>query len=93
MVETIFFVINTTTTYNALLERDWIHAYRCIPSSFHKYLIMWHTNGSTKIVTTNAKPFVVTSNTVNAILYMDDMGLMTFYGHDNEGCCTSYKMV
>lgn len=35
MTETILFVIDVVTTYNALLGQEWIHASRCIPSSLH----------------------------------------------------------
>jgi hypothetical protein len=24
-----------------ILERDWIHANRCVPSSLHQFLIQW----------------------------------------------------
>ena len=30
-----FFMINSTTNYNVLLERDWIHANWCVLSSLH----------------------------------------------------------
>ena len=36
-----FFVINSTANYNASLERDWIHANWCVPSSFHQFLLFW----------------------------------------------------
>ena len=32
-----FFVINSTTNYNALLGRDWIHANWCVSSSLHQF--------------------------------------------------------
>ena len=34
-----FFVIDSTTNYNILLGRDWIHANRCLPSSLHQFLL------------------------------------------------------
>lgn len=90
--KTTFFVIHATTTYNALLEQDWIHASKCIPSLLYQYLIIWHNVGLAKVVKANVKPFVVTFNTADALLYIDDMGLMTFYGWDDEVHCTSYAM-
>jgi hypothetical protein len=36
-----FFIINSNSTYNVLLGRDWIHANCCIPSIMHQCLIQW----------------------------------------------------
>jgi hypothetical protein len=38
-VPTSFFIINSKSTYNVLLGRDWIHANCCIPSTMHQCLI------------------------------------------------------
>jgi hypothetical protein len=27
--------------YSVILERDWIHANHCIPSTLHQFLIQW----------------------------------------------------
>jgi hypothetical protein len=40
-VPTSFFIINSKSTYNVLLGRDWIHANCCIPSTMHQCLIQW----------------------------------------------------
>ena len=32
---TAFFVIDSNAKYNALLDRDWIHTNKCVPSSLH----------------------------------------------------------
>ena len=34
-----FFVINSTTNYNVLLGRDWIHPNWCVQSSLHQFLL------------------------------------------------------
>ena len=34
-----FFVIDSTTNYNILLGRDWIHANWCVSSSLHQVLL------------------------------------------------------
>lgn len=65
--------------YNALLGQDWIHANRGIPLSLNQYLIMWHKDGSVKVVKVNAKPFIVTSNASDALLYTEDMGPIDLY--------------
>jgi hypothetical protein len=38
---TSFFVVNSKSTYNVLLGRDWIHTNCCIPSMMHQCLIQW----------------------------------------------------
>jgi hypothetical protein len=40
-VSTSFFIINSKSTYNVLLGRDWIHTNYCIPSTMHQCLIQW----------------------------------------------------
>ncbi|PUZ72313.1 hypothetical protein GQ55_2G383900 [Panicum hallii var. hallii] len=40
-VPTSFFVVNSKSTYNVLLGRDWIHTNCCIPSMMHQCLIQW----------------------------------------------------
>jgi hypothetical protein len=41
IVPTSFFIINSKSTYNVLLGRDWIHANFCIPSTMHQCLVQW----------------------------------------------------
>jgi hypothetical protein len=40
-VLTSFFIVNSKSTYNVLLGRDWIHTNCCIPSIMHQCLIQW----------------------------------------------------
>jgi hypothetical protein len=40
-VLTSFFVVNSKSTYNILLGRNWIHTNYCIPSTMHQCLIQW----------------------------------------------------
>jgi hypothetical protein len=40
-VPTSFFIVNSKSTYNILLGRDWIYANCCIPSTMHQCLIQW----------------------------------------------------
>jgi hypothetical protein len=40
-VPTSFFIVNSKSTYNVLLDRDWIHANCCIPSTMYQCLIQW----------------------------------------------------
>jgi hypothetical protein len=40
-VPTSFFIINSKSTYNVLLGKDWIHTNYYIPSMMHQCLIQW----------------------------------------------------
>jgi hypothetical protein len=40
-IPTTFFIVDSKSTYAALLGRDWIHANCCIPSTMHQCLIQW----------------------------------------------------
>ncbi|XP_021801683.1 uncharacterized protein LOC110745843 [Prunus avium] len=54
-----FFVVDTTsTTYNALLNRDWIHQSLCVPSTLHQQLALWNEEGYMEIVEANPRPFL-----------------------------------
>ena len=37
----VFFMINSTANYNALLGRDCIHSNWCVSSSLHQFLLFW----------------------------------------------------
>jgi hypothetical protein len=59
---TAFFVVDVQGSYNLILERDWIHANCCVPSSLHQFLIQWvrdaveivHSNSSADVATADA---------------------------------------
>jgi hypothetical protein len=36
-----FFVVEVQGNYSVILDRDWIHVNRCIPSTLHQFLIQW----------------------------------------------------
>ncbi|PUZ70450.1 hypothetical protein GQ55_2G231600 [Panicum hallii var. hallii] len=40
-IPTSFFVVNSKSTYNVLLGKDWIYTNYCIPSTMHQCLIQW----------------------------------------------------
>ncbi|GKV32761.1 hypothetical protein SLEP1_g41342 [Rubroshorea leprosula] len=79
-----FFVVDTIATYNALLGRDWIHSSWCVPSTLHQKLIFWN-GGKTKVVTADDKPFVASTNAVEARYYDEDIGTIRFFGMDRYG--------
>jgi hypothetical protein len=39
LLATTFFVIEVQVNYSVILDRDWIHVNRCIPSTLHQFLI------------------------------------------------------
>ncbi|CAL8993663.1 unnamed protein product [Prunus brigantina] len=82
---TAFFVVETTTHFNALLGRDWIHGSMCVPSSLHQFLQFWHDDGSVEIVQANVRPFMASANVVEAKFYEDDIGPLYFTGSDKNG--------
>ena len=42
---TLFFIMGTKATYQALLGRCWIHSARCLPSTLHRKLWIWNKDG------------------------------------------------
>ena len=40
-IPTLFFIVNSKSTYTVLLGRDWIHANCCVPSTMHQCLVQW----------------------------------------------------
>jgi hypothetical protein len=38
---TAFFIIKVQGNYSVILDHDWIHANRCVPSTLHQFLIQW----------------------------------------------------
>jgi hypothetical protein len=38
---TMFFIVEVQGNYSVIIDRDWIHTNRCIPSTLHQFLIQW----------------------------------------------------
>ncbi|GKV17036.1 hypothetical protein SLEP1_g27591 [Rubroshorea leprosula] len=79
-----FFVVDTVATYNALLVRDWIHSSWCVPSSLHQKLIFWN-GGKAEVVSVDDKPFLANTHLVEARYYEEDIGTIRFFGMDRHG--------
>ncbi|CAL8163635.1 unnamed protein product [Prunus armeniaca] len=76
-----FFVVDTTsTTYNALLSREWIHQSLYVPSTLHQQLALWHEEGFMEIVKADPQPFLPYALCFEARYYHDDLGPFTFFG-------------
>lgn len=79
-----FFVVDASSTYNALLGRDWIHSSWCAPSTLHQVLVFWN-GGKVKVVAADDKPFQADSNAVEARYYDEGLGTIRFAGRDRYG--------
>ncbi|CAL8117903.1 unnamed protein product [Prunus armeniaca] len=81
-----FFVVDTTsTTYNALLGRDWIHQSLCVPSTLHQQLALWNEEGYMEIVKADPRLFLPSAMCCEARYYHDDLGPFTFFGVNQNG--------
>ena len=72
-----FFVINSPANYIALLERDNIHANWCVSSSLHQFLLCWKSD-EVEVVWANKKPFIATSDSMEANYYDKEFGPIKF---------------
>jgi hypothetical protein len=52
-----FHIIDTATSYNALLERPWLHENKIVPSTLHQCLKYKDPLGEVITIFTNKKPF------------------------------------
>ncbi|CAL8087072.1 unnamed protein product [Prunus armeniaca] len=75
----------TSTTYNALLGRDWIHQSLCVSSTLHQQLALWYEEGFMKIVEADPRPFLPFVMCFEARYYHDDLGPFTFFGVNQNG--------
>ncbi|CAL8152362.1 unnamed protein product [Prunus armeniaca] len=81
-----FFVVDTiSTTYNALLDRDWINQSLCVISTLHQQLAFWHEDGFMEIVEADPRPFLPFALCFEAKYYHDDLGPYTFFGVNQNG--------
>ena len=74
-----FFIVNTKSTYNALLGRDWIHFNLAVTSFLHQVIMFWKDNNSIEIVMADDKRFTICNN-VDAMLYNKNMSIVKFAG-------------
>ncbi|CAL2228342.1 unnamed protein product [Prunus armeniaca] len=81
-----FSVVDTSsTTYNALLGRDWIHQSLCVPSTLHQQLALWNEEGYMEIVEADPRPFLPSAMCFEGRYYHDDLGSFTFLGVNQNG--------
>ncbi|KZV31135.1 hypothetical protein F511_11848 [Dorcoceras hygrometricum] len=77
------FVVNSSTNFQALLERDWIHANQCIPSSMHQLLLFWK-GYEVEILEADAQPFQANNSTVEARYYNGYVGPIKIWNSNTE---------
>jgi hypothetical protein len=73
-----FFIADVEGNYSLILERDWIHANQCVPSTLHQMLLQWvgddveqvHDDASTYIAVDDA-PVLWTYETATCLIGVD----------------------
>lgn len=81
-----FFVVDTTsTTYNALLGKYWIHQSLCVPSILYQQLAIWNEEGYMEIVKADPRPFLSSAMCFEARYYRHDLGPFTVLGVNQNG--------
>ncbi|BFG25203.1 hypothetical protein CerSpe_114770 [Prunus speciosa] len=82
-----YLVVDITSSYHALMGRDWIHQSMSIPSSLQQELLMWDEElEDYEMIKADPKPFLPSANSVDARFYNEDIAPLTIpelvkYGH------------
>ena len=79
-----FFVINSTTNYNALFGRDRIHVNWCVTYSLHQFLLFCKGD-EVEVVWADEQHFIITSDYVEANYYDQEFGSIKFKGKKKGG--------
>ncbi|KAM1957961.1 hypothetical protein ACFX15_003415 [Malus domestica] len=85
-----FFVVDCTSTYGALLGRDWIHQSLAIPSTLHQQVAVYHEAGIEgpgfwEIVEAESRSFLPSANVAEASFYNPNVGILKCSGADKNG--------
>ncbi|KAB2617563.1 S2-RNase [Pyrus ussuriensis x Pyrus communis] len=75
-----FFIVDITSTYGALLGRDWIHQSLSVPSTLHQ-----------QMVEAESQPFLPTANVAEASFYNYSIGIVQCLRVDKNGRPTKNK--
>ncbi|KAB2623740.1 S2-RNase [Pyrus ussuriensis x Pyrus communis] len=89
LVDTLY----STSTYRALLGRDWIHESGSVPSTLHQQVAIYHEEremrpGFWEMVEAKSRPFLPTANVVKANFYHPSVGILQCSAADKNGCPT-----
>ncbi|KAM1974780.1 hypothetical protein ACFX15_039632 [Malus domestica] len=85
-----FFVVDCTSTYGALLGRDWIHQSLAIPSTLHQQVAVYYEAGTEgpgfwEMVEAESRPFLPTANVAEASFYNPNVGILKCSEADENG--------
>lgn len=80
----VFFVVDSSSSYNVLLGRDWMHSNWCIPSSLYQFLNLWNCD-KVEVVRADNRSFASCVNNTVARFYDDDVGpTRIFHGQGHQ---------
>ena len=79
-----FSVIDSTTNYNILLGRDWIHANWCVSSSLHQFLLFWKGN-EVEVVRADKQSFMAATGSMETRYYDQQFSLIKFTSRRKDG--------
>ncbi|KAM1807330.1 hypothetical protein ACFX11_030363 [Malus domestica] len=76
-----FFVVDNSSTYEALLGKDWIHQSLSMSATLHQQVAVYHESkveeqGFWEIVEAESWPFLPTTNLVEANFYKTSIGIL-----------------
>ena len=76
-----FFVVDNSSTYEALLGRDWIHQSVSVPFTLHQHIAVYHEAntrepGFWEMVKVKTQPSLTTSNVAEASFYNPSVGIL-----------------
>ena len=85
-----FFVVDISSTYGALLGRDWTHQSLSMSSTLHQQVVVYHEaiteeQGFWEIVEANARLFLPTTNVAEANFYNLNIGILQCLEADENG--------
>jgi hypothetical protein len=90
---TAFFVVEVQSNYSVILDRDWIHANRCAPSTLNQCLIQW-INDEAEVVHLGALAYIALANTTAdgqhesaQCLSGEDLTVYDFLSISNDDLC------
>ncbi|KAB2625536.1 S2-RNase [Pyrus ussuriensis x Pyrus communis] len=84
------FFVDSTSTYEALLGRDWIHQSPSVPSTLHQQVAIYHEDGETRsgfweMVEAESRPFLPTANVAEANFCNPRNEILQCWGVDENG--------
>ncbi|BFG22593.1 hypothetical protein CerSpe_088670 [Prunus speciosa] len=73
-----YLVVDSTSSYHALMGRDWIHQSMSIPSSLQQELLMWDEElEDYEMIKADPQPFLPSANSIDARFYNEDIAPLT----------------